>query len=572
MPRSVWISLLVSLTFHLIALFVADELWYREMEAEVFRARLLTRPKFIQPRRASVAPPSLPRVRMEYLTAVREPGEIDERPLADAGPAAVDPQAITVPRFASEEPGTPKSGGPELDRVEMPTTAGVAAIDSFESEAMELLRLEDLARVDDKRAVVIADPRSKRDIRGFVHFTSLWLDGAGSYHFGFKPVLDDLARFMRAQSQVEADMRHGSVRRFLAEALLEDPVHFLFPMERHQGNSASERIQLIDEEVEMLGRYLQGGGFLFVDAGVGPDGRWFLKEMVRHLKRALGSGGGLFEIPLGHGVYHSFYNFGAGFPYENKKEKAQIWEPSWYYPDLPPGMPPRGLWGIDWQGELVGVISDLDMHSLWSGELTYCDTAECSGVGQSTPDERASSTTRFLMAGTNVVAYALTRPGGVAIKRARPAWEQRAPEVPLVIGVDPEPEEPEQDVLDGLDASLALVRMPLGKPIGEDGLRLVVDDVWTLDVLDRGIDGLVLRNLPGGKHQIELEYAGRRQRVEVELKGGRVLTVGFKLRGLGFFTLLHLNPFAEKVRAQDWDGIFQELVIEEFFFVEDVDF
>lgn len=334
MPRAVWISLLASLILHLMALLVADELWYRGQEVEVFRARLLTRPKFIQPRRASVAPPSLPRVYMEYLTAVREPGEADELSLSDANPSSVDPQAIALPQVATEEPGMPKVGGPELSQVEMPSPVGEAVIDTFESEGMELLRLEDLARVDDKRAVVIPDPRSKRDLRGFVHFTSLWLDGAGSYHFNFKPVLEDLARYMRDFSHVAADVRQGPARMFLAE----------------------------------------------------------------------------------------------------------------------------------------------------------------------------------------------------------------------------------------------LVRMPLGKPIGEDGLHLVVDDGWKLDVLKGGADGIVLRNLPGGRHRIELEYAGRRQRMEVELKGGRVLTVGFKLRGLGLFTLLYLSPFAEQVRIQDWDEIFPELVMEEFYFAEEVDF
>ena len=93
-----------------------------------------------------------------------------------------------------------------------------------------------------------------------------------------------------------------------------------------------------------------------------------------------------------------------------------------------------------------------------------------------------------------------------------------------------------------------------------------MDGGYQLELARGGMDGVLLHNLPAGKHWIELEYAGKRQSLEVELRGGRVLTVGFKLRGLGFLTLLTLNPFVEQVWLNGWREMFPELMVEEAFF------
>lgn len=579
MSRTLSITLLISLLLHLAGLFVAEELWYRELEVEAFRARLLSRPQFLQAPRPAFSRPDLPRVQMEYLPSDQIPGQVGNLPLADGAPDLIDGRGIGPPGTPRDAYLLPKAAGPELIEEELPSPVGEDFVDSGESEAMELLDLETMARVDRERAVVIPDPASRRDLRGYVNFTLLRLDGAGGYAFapgevGGKPVVDDLARYLRDYTQIRAALRPvGSARHFLADELLKDPVHFLFPMPRHDGSLSSPRVALDAEEVGMLKRYLQNGGFLFADAGGDADGRRFLKALVIYLRRALGSEGRLLKLPRSHAIYHAFYDYESGFPgelYFPEGDDVRMGE--WYYPDRAPGeKPPRGLWGVEWKGELVAAISDLALHLLWSGEPSGSEdtsSEEEEGEGgnegaETEEEEMGPPRLPFLRAATNVVAYALTRPGGVAVRRMGPAWEKRRPEVPVM--VREEEGMLEEEVFDGLNGSLALVHSPLGKEM-KGGLHLTVDGRYELELVQGGMDGVLLHNLTAGKHWIELEYAGKNQRMEIELRGGRVLTVGFKLRGLGFLTLLTLNPFVEQVWVNGWKEMFPDLVVEEGYF------
>ena len=582
MSRTLSITLLISLFLHLAGLFVAEELWYRELEVEAFRARLLSRPKFLQAPRPAFSRPDLPRVQMEYLPSDQVPGQVGDLPLADGTPDLIDGRGIGPPGRPRDTFQLPKAAGPELIEEELPSPMGEIFVDAVESEAMELLDLETMARVDRERAVVIPDPASKRDLRGYVNFTLLRLDGAGGYAFaagdgGGKPVVDDLARYLRDYTQIRAALRPvRSAQSFQADELLKDPVHFLFPMSRHDGSLSSPRVALDPEEEEMLKRYLQNGGFLFADAGGDADGRRFLKAVVIYLRRALGNEGRLLKLPRSHAIYHVFYSYENGFPGERYFPEDDVRMGEWYYPDrAPDGKPPRGLWGVEWKGGVVAVISDLELHRLWSGEPSAGDDSSGEsgesggggegGAGSETEEEDETEPPRlpFLRAATNVVAYALTRPRGVAVRRMGPAWEKRRPEVPVV--VREEDGMLEEELFDGLGGSLALVHSPLGKEM-KGGLRLTVDGRYELELVQGGMDGVLLHNLTAGKHWIELEYAGKNQRMEVELRGGRVLTVGFKLRGLGFLTLLTLNPFAEQVWASGWKEMFPDLVVEEAYF------
>ena len=90
---------------------------------------------------------------------------------------------------------------------------------------------------------------------------------------------------------------------------------------------------------------------------------------------------------------------------------------------------PRGLYGVEWAGETVAIISDLELHRRWSGlESSYAEVEE---EAKPTEDEGGAEedtppvTSPFLQAATNIVFHALTRPGGVVVKRAEPAWRRR---------------------------------------------------------------------------------------------------------------------------------------------------
>jgi hypothetical protein len=178
-----------------------------------------------------------------------------------------------------------------------------------------------------------------------------------------------------------------------------------------------------------------------------------------------------------------------------------------------------------------------------------------------------------LMAGANIVAYALTRDGGRTPQLPPPAWMQKRPVAKMQTPLD-EPERmveqalAEGDVFSVLDASLAIVQAPLGSPIAEE-IQLRIDGRYSLELLKTGYNGLLLHNLPAGEHWIELRYGGQEQQLDFILTGGRVLTLNFALNRFAFMTQLRLGPQDEQVSLGQWNEIFSDLEIEEIYIAED---
>ena len=101
-------------------------------------------------------------------------------------------------------------------------------------------------------------------------------DGAWSYLLPGRPVLEDLARYMRDHTGVYAEIRSTPARMFLSTQLLRDPVHFLFP---GLTTNSDPRVLLRPQELDLLGQYLRRGGFLFIDAGDNAADRRFLRSL-----------------------------------------------------------------------------------------------------------------------------------------------------------------------------------------------------------------------------------------------------------------------------------------------------
>lgn len=584
MKRRLPFSLLASLVLHLTTLFLADRLWFEEQEMQAYRARLLSAHRFVQRRPPPALRPALPRAEMEFRRLGTVPSRVPEAPLPTPAPAPPEAGADPAHRLSPDELPSPKARGPSLGREEMPPPTELALVDSTATETLELLRIEDMMRADRERAVVILDPDGRRDTRGFVKFTPLHLDGAWSEWLNPDqpvaargvPVLADLARYLRDYTRLSAEVRTANESFFLSRRLLRDPIHFLFPGYGSGAISSATRVQMSAEERLLLGEYLRSGGFLFIDAGQGSDDRRFLRAMVAILRDVLSAEGRLEEVPPDHGIYQAFYSFGLGFPGEYKRPVVRTYKGSWYYPDLAPETSyyPRGLWGL-WLGEeLVGVISDLNLHSLWSetatpGEGGVAAGAEggqgvIGGEGIAVATATTTSTTPYLRAATNVVFYALTREGGLATKRGRPAWERRRPVVRPEVREENLAGE-DESLYDVLGASLALVLAPLGKQVGEGGLQLRVDAGDPIEVVDGGAHGILLRNLASGRQRIEVAYAGGRQELVVNLPGGQVTTVLARVRGLGLLRVLSLKTLEERVATREWMARFEDLRVEEVF-------
>lgn len=587
--KTLWASVLVSLLIHLIGIGLIEYVWWGAGDELLVKVRLV-RPPRLQPVRLEVVPvaggQAEPLTRMERLAAEPAvPHHLDEAQSALAGQLGGGGAGQGAPGSQEGPPRSPEGGplafgaggpgargpgafaapgerGPVLGGLAKPGT-GRAADRTF-----DLLRLQDMARANKDHAAVIPNWASRRDLKGYVNFTRVRGQGfeAGA--------IDELARYMTDHTQVLVQAEPGYYDYFLNELLLKDPIHFFFPggLKRPTPYPLT---RLSEEELALLGRYLSGGGFLFVEGG-----RNYLDEMIAHLKQALRGKGRLFPLPLSHPLYTAYYDFSGGFPGEDKGGMKQFegGDP-WYFPgsqvrdvdpDAPPPPPsptnPRaqqveepqalGLWGLELEGEVVAVLSDLGLHDKWILKID--------------PEEPSDDFVTYnLMASTNVVVYALTRSGGNTPQLPPPAWEQVKPQAPLAERPGGEVGGESDELLDGLDASLALVQTPLGQVLAEGGVQVIVDGKYSLELLKGGLHGFILHNLPPGAHWLELRYAGKRKQLDVELKGGQVRTLTFGLNRLGFLTQLRLSQQEELMGEEAWRTNFGDLQIEEVFLGED---
>ena len=406
-----------------------------------------------------------------------------------------------------------------------------------------------MRRDEAEKASVIPDLRSRRDISGFVTFTTLRLGGAATVplHGPAPPWLFRLTRFMNYHTRILSQVRQRNERYFLSELLLKYPIHFVYKDTLIGGlrTEGFENTYLSEEELELLGKDLRSGGFLYASGPSAPGGRgkikWWLNEVIAHVHDALSGDGRYFEVPPDHPINHAFYDLSGAVPGEAEEGVLDAPLPSWYYRRGVKDRP--GWWGVELEGELVALFTE-------------------------EPRESGADSTLTLMAMTNVVVYALTRPGGLTRRRTQPAWKQARPDTPVQTTEtdDPDRVEDDNDIYAELGASLALVHAPLGRALGEK-LQVRIDGA--LEFRKTLVHGLLLHNLAAGRHQIEVSYGGMSQVLEIDLVGGRVFTASFSLRHLFFWKQLSLKPQGEQIPLEDWVARFSDLKVEEVFLTEE---
>ncbi len=374
--------------------------------------------------RGDAAPDAL-RAQMERLTINGQPAAVPE---IAAGPiVSLDLMPDTQP-LRERETGGEKELQPTFpDREEEAITLGeIGPIAKGEEFAMDLMDLPTLALSGRFKAAIIIDEKGLRHPEGFINFTYLLLDGTTAIYG-----LESLARYMRDYTSIMAYARGVAVRGFSTDTLLEAPILFFFPGPLRGRASSQDRIFLDEDESERLGRYLRGGGFLLVDAGDSPDDHWFRKEALRQIRLALKSQGEVVELPLDHPIYSAYYEFSNGFPGERKNNVmrfARTLGDPWHYPSrMPCTGQLRGLWGVEWEGTLVAVLSDLSLQQNWSGQASDADLPSCP---QGTQVAVGGGGIPYLRAATNIVTYALTRPGSRVTQLAPFAWRRLAPAKP----------------------------------------------------------------------------------------------------------------------------------------------
>ena len=583
--RAVGVGIAVSALLHVLVIWLADTWWSETQQGEAFRSRLALKPRFEPKRLNTTRPQTLPAPRMAYVPSKPVPPEAADVESQLPPPISLDAPASLAAALDAPQPGmradTVAIAGQRMTASGEYGPGGLAEAES----AMDLLRIQDLAEADGYRAAVILGAQGRRDTRGFVNFTRLNLYGVGAGRVG---ELDGLARHLRDYTGILAQVRGAQHRDFVSAQLLKDPVHFLIQDGGMPVYQDAILVNFSHTEKVLLGRYLRNGGFLFIESNPeSPDGYRFLTQTLAVLHEVLGRDGRLVPIPTTHPVYHSYYDFDSGFPGEENKDAAvqiaALSGDSWDYPGTnrpgrleqaatvdvrvmlrrgpqpiaqsQPTLPPVGLYGAELDGRLVALVSDLGLHANWVSGLNE------DGVERTTGPS--------LMAGVNIVAYTLQRPGGPVVRRSPPTWlrsrpEQQVPgvddaELATADWLDPE-------VLTTLDASLAVVLSPLGSSISS-GLRLQVDGN-AIDSTMEASNGLLLHNLSAGSHSLELWYEGKRRDLDVILEGGKVSTVTFALNRVIMFSRLSMKQQQEQVGLEQWLSSFADLNIEERFLGE----
>lgn len=184
--------------------------------------------------------------------------------------------------------------------------------------------------------------------------------GGGDWYQGQTP-LPNLIRYVRQHTLIDLAPQPAVVE-LTSDKLFSIP--FLF-MSGH-GN-----VVLSNEEAARLRRYLEGGGFLYIDDDYGLD------EYVRREIKKVFPEGEWVELPFDHDLYHTHFEFDR-LPKIHEHDNE----------------PPQGL-GLFVNGRLA---------VFYTLETNISDGWESPEVHNNPPEKREQA----LRFGTNIVAYALT--------------------------------------------------------------------------------------------------------------------------------------------------------------------
>ncbi|MEE2659724.1 MAG: DUF4159 domain-containing protein [Candidatus Latescibacterota bacterium] len=574
--------LVLSLLLHLVGVVTIEDWRRRTEEAERFRARLLMAPRF-EPRRLLSTEPTVPPTEMQYLTPDDLRLDNPEDPqLAEQPPQLNLPQLTPTSLELFELAARADTVIPS-DRSfepEHPVLQALSIRDSMMRQSLDLLRITDLALAGGEKSIIIRDPTSRVLLTGFFTITRVRVRGAGAGRDAGSSALDALARNVRDNTHLLVNVRQEATDHFLGEHLLKDPIHFFF-----EGGGLSlvndwPPLQLAPEELEMLERYMREGGLVYLDGG-----HRYLLYVRDLLQKMFGSSAGIRPLPANHPIYHAFADFNAGFPQEDKPHWEYLTDlpyRSWEYPadqryevvstdaTFNPQLtavvnedprPPLGLWGVELEdGRLVAVLSDLRMDSSWAASFS------------SLPDDTGQYPP-YMGAGINLLVFALTRHGSPTVERPLPAFAQLRPvdrrKVSDSLDLFEEADF-DETLYQDLDATLAVVRAPLGSEL-DAGMKVTLDGGFSVDLLNPKLNGVLIYNLPPGSHWIEVEYGGKTEQLEADLRGGRVATVTFGVSRLAMLSSVYLRLQDRQIHLESWHQAFSDLAMDEVFLGDDRD-
>lgn len=189
-------------------------------------------------------------------------------------------------------------------------------------------------------ACVLAFTPAAAQETGVVTIAQLQYDGGGDWYAN-PSGLPNLLKEIRARTGIAVSERPATTR-------LTDPALWSYPYIYMTGHG---NVKFSDEDVAILRRYLESGGFLHADDNYGMDAS-FRREIQRVFP-----GSELREVPVDHPIYHTMYEFPEGLP------KIHLHD----------GEPPQGF-GIFHGGRLVVYYSyESDLGNGWEDPKMYDD-------------------------------------------------------------------------------------------------------------------------------------------------------------------------------------------------------
>lgn len=192
-------------------------------------------------------------------------------------------------------------------------------------------------------ASVLLSAAARTEAPPALTIAQLQYEGGGDWYAN-PSALPNLLREIRARTGVATAERPAQVK-------LTDPALWNYPFLYLTGHG---NVRLSAEEVLILRRYLQQGGFLHGDDNYGLD------ESFRRELRRVFPDRELVEVPHDHPVYHVLYAFPEGLPKVHRHD----------------GRAPQGL-GIFEDGRLVVFYSyESDLGNGWEDAERYDDPPE----------------------------------------------------------------------------------------------------------------------------------------------------------------------------------------------------
>ena len=186
--------------------------------------------------------------------------------------------------------------------------------------------------------------------------------GGGDWYQAQTP-LPNLLRYVRENTLIDV-APEPEVVELTSDKLFAHPFLFM---------SGHGTVVFSDEEARRLRRYLENGGFLYVDDDYGID------EYIRREMKKVFPEKDFVEVPFDHEIFHTQYDFPGGLPKTHEHDAK----------------PPQGF-GIFHDGRLV---------VFYSYESNISDGWESPDVHNTPPHKREDA----LRMGTNILAYALMR-------------------------------------------------------------------------------------------------------------------------------------------------------------------